>query len=136
VVNATGAAHEYASRLGIKEGQLVQEVGWDTDCDSAISESVENFLDADLLDEDTDEVVDVVLLWWREEDGDLVDGLVDASRPLEDEGRVWLLTPGAGQPGAIDPGVIDESAQLAGFSNTSALRLGDWQGNCLVQRSS
>ncbi|MDK6448695.1 DUF3052 domain-containing protein, partial [Enterococcus faecalis] len=88
----------YASRLGIKEGQLVQEVGWDTDCDSAISESVENFLDADLLDEDTDEVVDVVLLWWREEDGDLVDGLVDASRPLEDEGRVWLLTPGAGQP--------------------------------------
>ena len=38
--------------------------------------------------------------------------------------------------GAIDPGVIDESAQLAGFSNTSALRLGDWQGNCLVQRSS
>ena len=136
MVNATGAAHEYASRLGIKEGQLVQEVGWDTDCDSAISESVENFLDADLLDEDTDEVVDVVLLWWREEDGDLVDGLVDASRPLEDEGRVWLLTPGAGQPGAIDPGVIDESAQLAGFSNTSALSLGDWQGNCLVQRSS
>ena len=132
MVNATGAAHEYASRLGIKEGQLVQEVGWDTDCDSAISESVENFLDADLLDEDTDEVVDVVLLWWREEDGDLVDGLVDASRPLEDEGRVWLLTPGAGQPGAIDPGVIDESAQLAGFSNTSALRLGDWQGLSLI----
>ena len=113
MVNATGAAHEYASRLGIKEGQLVQEVGWDTDCDSAISESVENFLDADLLDEDTDEVVDVVLLWWREEDGDLVDGLVDASRPLEDEGRVWLLTPGAGQPGAIDPGVIAWCSALA-----------------------
>lgn len=134
MVVAAGAARDYAGQLGIKEGQLVQEVGWDEDCDSSISEAVENFLDADLLDEDTDEVVDVVLLWWREDDGDLVDGLVDATRPIDDEGRIWLLTPGAGKPGAVDPGVIDESAQLAGLTGTSAIRLGDWQGNCLVQR--
>lgn len=134
MVDATGATRDYAAQLDIKEGQLVQEVGWDEDCDSAISESVENFLDDDLLDEDTDEVVDVVLLWWRDEDGDLVDGLVDASRPMDEDGCIWLLTPGAGKPGAVDPGLIDESAQLAGLTATSALRLGDWQGNCLVQR--
>ncbi|ALA67723.1 DUF3052 family protein [Corynebacterium lactis] len=134
MVNATGAVRDYAEKLGIKKGQLVQEVGWDDDCDTAISEAVENFLDDDLLDEDTDEVVDVVLLWWRDDDGDLVDGLVDASRPMGEDARIWLLTPGTGQSGAVDPGVIDESAQLAGLTGTSAIRLGSWQGNCLVQR--
>ncbi|MEJ5920206.1 MULTISPECIES: DUF3052 domain-containing protein [unclassified Corynebacterium] len=134
MVDATGATRDYAEQLGIKKGQLVQEVGWDDDCDSAISESIEEVLDDDLLDEDTDEVVDVVLLWWRADDGDLVDGLVDAARPMDDNGSIWLLTPGAGKPGAIEPGLVDESAQLAGLTATSALRLGDWQGLCLVQR--
>lgn len=134
VVNATGAAQDYVDSLGIGKDQRVQEVGWDEDCDSAISEAVEEFLGEDLLEEDTEELVDVVLLWWREEDGDLVDGLVDAARPMADNGRIWLLTPGAGRPNAIDAGTIDESAQLAGLTGTSAIRLGDWQGNCLVQR--
>ncbi|KQB86843.1 hypothetical protein Clow_01052 [Corynebacterium lowii] len=127
---------DYAQRLGIQHGDVVQEVGWDEDCDSAISESVEDFLDAALLDEDTDDICDVVLLWWREEDGDLVDGLVDAVRPLADNGRVWLLTPGAGRSGTIEPGVIAESAQLSGLVQTKAERLGQWQGSCLVQRGS
>lgn len=134
MVNATGAAQDYVDSLGIGKDQRVQEVGWDEDCDSAISEAVEEFLGEDLLEEDTEELVDVVLLWWREEDGDLVDGLVDAARPMADNGRIWLLTPGAGRPNAIDAGTIDESAQLAGLTGTSAIRLGDWQGNCLVQR--
>ena len=97
---------DYAQRLGIQRGNVVQEVGWDEDCDSAISESIEDFLDEALLDEETDDICDVVLLWWREEDGDLVDGLVDAVRPLAENGRVWLLTQGAGRPGTIEPGVI------------------------------
>ncbi|MCH6197533.1 DUF3052 domain-containing protein [Corynebacterium mastitidis] len=127
---------DYAQRLGIQRGNVVQEVGWDEDCDSAISESIEDFLDEALLDEETDDICDVVLLWWREEDGDLVDGLVDAVRPLAENGRVWLLTPGAGRPGTIEPGVIAESAQLAGLVQTKAERLGQWQGSCLVQRGS
>ena len=132
--DATGAVQDYADSLGIEKGRRVQEVGWDDDCDTAISESVEEFLGEDLLDEDTDEVVDVVLLWWRDGDGDLVDGLVDAARPMDENGRIWLLTPGASRPGFVDPGLIDESAQLAGLTGTSAIRLGQWQGNCLVQR--
>ncbi|MDK8449478.1 DUF3052 domain-containing protein [Corynebacterium mastitidis] len=127
---------DYAQRLGIQRGNVVQEVGWDEDCDSAISESIEDFLDEELLDEETDDICDVVLLWWREEDGDLVDGLVDAVCPLAENGRVWLLTPGAGRPGTIEPGVIAESAQLSGLVQTKAERLGQWQGSCLVQRGS
>nr|WP_274709578.1 DUF3052 domain-containing protein [Corynebacterium sp. c6VSa_13] len=118
----------------IKHDDIVQELGWDDDCDSAISEAIEDFLGEELLDEDTDEVCDVVLLWWRDEDGDLVDGLVDAVRPLSDDGSIWLLTPGTGQVGTVEPGIIAESAQLAGLVQTKAERLGNWQGSCLVQR--
>ena len=127
-------AQDYAQILGVESGMTVQEVGWDEDSDSAISEAVEDALGDDLLDEDTDELCDIVLLWWREEDGDLVDGLVDSLRPLADTGRIWLLTPGAGKTGSVAPGEISEAAQLAGLVQTSATRLGAWQGSCLEAR--
>lgn len=123
-----------ATRLGLSEGMLVQEVGWDEDCDSALSEAIEDIIGSDLLDEDTDEICDVVLLWWRFDDGDLVDGLVDALRSLAENGRIWLLTPAAGKADSLAPGDIAESAQLAGLVQTKAERLGDWQGSCLVHR--
>ena len=125
---------DYAKTLGIKAGHTVQEVGWDDDCDSAISEAVEDAIGADLLDEDSYELCDVVLLLWRDDDGDLVDELVDAVRPLADHGRIWLLSPAAGTKGELAPGVVSESAQLAGLVQTKAERLGSWQGSCLVQR--
>lgn len=130
------SAKDLERRLGVKDGLVVQEIGWDEDADSSISEAIEDIIGQELLDEDTDEPCDVVLMWWREDDGDLVDGLVDAIRPLADAGRIWLLTPGAGRSGALDPGEIAESAQLAGLVQTRAERLGDWQGSCLVQRAS
>ncbi|AKK03609.1 DUF3052 domain-containing protein [Corynebacterium epidermidicanis] len=130
---ATKSAQDYAQLLGIEPDHIVQEVGWDEDCDSAISEAVEDRIGEALLDEDTDEVCDVVLLWWREEDGDLVDGLVDSIRSLADNGRIWLLTPGAGKPGHIVAGEIAESAKLSGLVQTKATRVGAWQGSCLVQ---
>ena len=86
-------SHDWAAVLNISSDDVVQELGWDEDCDSSISEGVEDTLGEALLDYDTDEVVDVALLWWRAEDGDLVDGLVDATRSLSDDGRIWLLTP-------------------------------------------
>lgn len=138
MVDAAGAqdtaAQDSVQRLGIKPGDVVQEVGWDNDCDSALSEAVEDILGTELLDDDTDEICDAVLLWWREEDGDLVDGLVDTTHVLAEDGRIWLLTPGTGRPGTVEPGVIAESAQLAGMVQTKAERLGKWQGSCLVQR--
>ena len=42
-----------------------------------------------LVDEDFDDVVDVVVLWWRDDDGDLVDALVDALISLGDGGVIW-----------------------------------------------
>ena len=84
---------DYAKTLGIKAGHTVQEVGWDDDCDSAISEAVEDAIGADLLDEDSYELCDVVLLWWRDDDGDLVDELVDAVRPSPTTGVSGYFRP-------------------------------------------
>lgn len=104
MADATGVTNDYASVLGISEGMVALESGWDEDCDSAISESIESVLGEDFLEEESDELVDAVVMWWRDEDGDLVDGLVDALRPLSEGGRIWLLTPGAGKQGTIAPG--------------------------------
>nr|VDG63173.1 Protein of uncharacterised function (DUF3052) [Streptococcus thermophilus] len=126
-----GSAENFVDKLGISADDIVQELGWDDDCDSSISEAIEDRIGEALLDDETDELCDVVLLWHRAEDEDLVDSLVDATRNLSDSGRIWLLTPGANQPGEVHPGDISESAQLAGLVQTKADRLGNWQGSCL-----
>ena len=123
----------YARRMGIQRNQIVQELGWDEDTDDDIRADVEDACGGELLDEDADDVVDVVLLWWREEDGDLVDGLVDARTSLADGGHIWLLTPKAGRDGHVEPSDIGESAPTAGLSQTSSMSAAaDWSGTRLV----
>lgn len=123
---------DWADVMNVVRGQAVQEIGWDEDCDSRISEALEDAIGEPLSTEEDNDIVDVVLLWWRKGDGDLVDGLVDATRNLGEDGRIWLLTPAAGTAGTVETGEIAESAQLAGLVQTSANRIGDWQGACLV----
>jgi Protein of unknown function (DUF3052) len=120
-------------RLGIKPGQVVQELGYDEDVDEEMRDAIAAVEGVELVDEDYDDVVDVVLLWWREGDGDLVDALVDASPPLADGGYIWLLTPKAGRPNHVEPSDIGEAAPTAGLSQTSSLSAGrDWSATRLV----
>lgn len=136
MVAAGGSGPNYAQRLGIGSDQIVQELGWDEDCDDDISADVEEACGGDLLDEGADEVVDVVLLWWRDGDGDLVDRLMDAIAPLGEDGVIWVLTPKTGKPGHVQPAEIAESAPTAGLMQTSSANLGGWTGSRLVQRKS
>lgn len=130
-----GTQRGVADRLGVKPGQLVQEVGYDDDVDEALRGAIAQATGGDILDEDTDDVVDVVLLWWREGDGDLVDALVDALTPLSAGGVVWVLTPKAGRPGHVEPSDITEAAPTAGLSQTSSVSAApDWSGVRLVAR--
>ncbi|KAB8186272.1 DUF3052 family protein [Nonomuraea phyllanthi] len=122
-----------AERLGLKPGQVVQEIGWDEDSDDKLRESIENLTGNELLDEESDDVVDVVLLWWRDGDGDLFDALSDAMRALADGGQIWLLTPKAGRQGHVEPSDIGEDAATAGLSQTSSISAApDWSGTRLV----
>jgi len=122
-----------ADRLGVEPGAVVMEVGYDEDCDAALRTAVVDRAGADFIGEDSDEVVDVVLLWWRDGDDDLVDVLVDALGPLADSGVVWLLTPKVGRPGHVEPSDINEAAPTAGLQQTTSISAGqDWSGTRLV----
>jgi hypothetical protein len=120
-----------AAKLGIAAGQVVQQLGFADDCDAAVSQSVSSV--AELVDEDFEEVVDAVLMWWRDDDGDLVDALVDALSPLADSGVIWLMTPKAGRAGHVEASDIADAAPTAGLQSTSTISAApDWQGTRLV----
>jgi Protein of unknown function (DUF3052) len=126
-----------ADRLGLTEGMVVQEIGYDEDCDDALRTAIVERVGSELVDVDYDDVVDAVLLWWREDDGDLVDALVDALSPLASGGILWLLTPKAGRDGHVEPSDIAEAAPTAGLSQTTSVSAGaDWNGARLVARGS
>jgi hypothetical protein len=129
---AADGVRSLADRFGIEPGMVVMEMGYDDDVDSDLRDALTDRC-GELVDEDTDEVVDAVLLWFRDGDGDLVELLVDARGPLADNGVVWVLTPKAGRPGHVEPSEVSESAQTAGLQQTSAVNAGkDWSGARLV----
>ncbi len=122
-----------AERLGLTNGMVVQELGWDNDTDDALRVAIEDAIDADMVDGDYGNVVDAVLLWWRDEDGDLVDGLVEALTDLVGGGVIWLLTPKIGRPNAVDAADIAEAAPIAGLSQTTSAAVSkDWSATRLV----
>lgn len=127
---------DLAQQLGVAAESVVAEVGYsEDDADESLRESLVARSGQQLLDGEgtVDEVVDMVLIWWREGDGDLVDTLVDAIGPLADNGVVWLLTPKAGRPGHVEPWDISEAAPTAGLAETRTLSVGkDWSGVRLV----
>jgi hypothetical protein len=121
------------SRLGVKPEMVIQELGWDDDVDDELRVALENLTGTGLVDEDHGDVVDAVLLWWRDDDGDLVDGLVDALTDLADGGVIWLLTPKVGRDGHVDPSDIADAAPTAGLATTSSLAIGKaWSATKLV----
>jgi len=122
-----------AGRLGLTPGMVIQELGWDDDADDDLRVAIEDAVDADLVDGDYGNVVDAVLLWWRDQDGDLVDALVDSLTDLVGGGAIWLLTPKVGRPGAVDPADIAEAAPIAGLSQTTTAAVSkDWAATRLV----
>ncbi|MGH8825667.1 MAG: DUF3052 domain-containing protein [Jiangellaceae bacterium] len=122
-----------AHRLGLRAGLVVQELGWDEDCDDDFRADVEDVTGSELMDDDLGDVADVVLLWWRDGDGDLVDALVEAKTDLAEGGMVWLLTPKVGRAGHVDPSDITDAAPTAGLATTTTVSAAeDWSGIKLV----
>jgi Protein of unknown function (DUF3052) len=105
--------------LGFTRGMVIQELNWDSDVDDELRLAIEDTIDADMVDGDYGNVVDAVLLWWRAEDGDLVDGLVDALTDLVGGGAIWLLTPKISRPNALGAADIAEAAPVAGLAQTT-----------------
>ena len=125
-----------AEALNLTTGQIVQEIGYDDDVDHDLRDAIEDLIGEEMEDEDTQEIVDAVVLWWRDDDGDLTDALVDTLRNIEAGAPVWLLTPKAGRPAHGAPGEVQESAEIAGLRVMSSLSLAaDWTGTRLASRT-
>ena len=126
-----------AEALNLTTGQIVQEIGYDDDVDHDLRDAIEDLIGDEMEDEDTQEIVDAVVVWWREEGGELSDALVDTLRNIEAGAPVWLLTPKAGRDGHVMPGDVQESAEIAGLRVMSTLSLAtDWTGTRLASRTS
>lgn len=130
-------AEKAAVQFGFKDEDLIQEFGYDEDVDFELRDALMDAVGSDLLDEDDQEVVDGILLWWRSDDGDLVDGLVDVLSTLDDGGVVWLMTPKAGREGHVSPLDIQEAAPEAGLHVTSSEEASaEWAATRLVMKQS
>lgn len=116
-----------AAKLGFEPDTVIQELGWDDDVDDALRIAIEERTGNELVDGDYGDVVDGVVLWWRDGDGDLVDALVDTLRDLVEGGPVWLFTPKVGRDGYVEGADISEAAPIAGLSTTTtSAASGEW----------
>ncbi len=129
----TAGSKQLENKFGLKPGQVVQELGWDSDVDDSVRVMVEDGIDGELIEEAV-EAVDLVLMWWRDGDGDLVDGLVDALTDLTSVGYIWLMTPKVGRPDYVDAADLAEAAVTAGLSLTTSVSVSaDWAAAKLVR---
>ena len=128
-----GGSRSLSDKLGLTRGLVVQELGWDEDVDDDVRLMVEDAIEGELIEEAM-EAVDLVLLWWRDGDGDLVDSLVDALTDLTDAGYIWLMTPKVGRSGYVDAADLAEAAVTAGLALTNSLPVSsDWTATKLVR---
>ena len=135
-MNSAQAPAATVERLGITQDQLILEVGFDvSDCDQIIRDAITAKTGNKFLDATSQEVVDAVILWWRDGDGDLVDELVDALTYLTEDGPIWLFTPKVGRAGYVDPSDIQDAAPTAGMSQTTSFSAcADWSATRLIAR--
>jgi Protein of unknown function (DUF3052) len=128
-----GGSKSVSDKLGLSRGLVVQELGWDEDVDDDVRIMIEDAIDGELIEEAM-EAVDLVLLWWRDGDGDLVDGLFDALTDLIDSGYIWLMTPKVGRTGYVDAADVAEAAVTAGLALTNSVQVSsDWMATKLVR---
>jgi hypothetical protein len=130
-----GTVAKVAGKLGFKDGDLVQELGYDDDVDFLLRDNIEDLIGSQMFDEDDHDVVDAVIYWWRKDDGDLVDALVDSLTTLDEGGVVWILSPKSGRDGYVPPAEIQEAAPTAGLHVTTTAGVSaDWAATRLVPR--
>ena len=123
--------------MTFEAGELILELGRGDDCDDELRSEIARTTGNPLVEDETDEVVDGVIIWWRDGDGDLEDELVDALRYLSESGSIWLLTPKAGRRGHVEPSDIQSAAPNVGLSQTSTIAVAqDWSATHLAARKS
>ncbi|OEJ30048.1 DUF3052 domain-containing protein [Streptomyces subrutilus] len=121
------------AQLGFRPCQVVQEFGFNDDVDHELRETIQKVTDQDLVNEDYADTVDAVLLWFRDNDGNLTTALLNIIVKRQDGGVIWVLTPKAERDGYVAPSDISKAAKLARLSETKSVSIAkDWTGTRLV----
>ena len=124
---AEAAQATMLTKVGFAAGQIVQEFAWDDDVDEDLRLAIEAVVGSPLEDEGYTDGADAVLVWFRADDGDLVDTLVDALTNLVDRGFLVLCTPRAGRDGHVEPSEIEDAAVTAGLHPAGSVQVcRDW----------
>ena len=97
--------------MGFTKGDLILEIGYAADCDDSLRAKIKGFTDTEFIQVDPTEVIDGVLLWWRDGDGDLIDELMDALTFLSETGPIWVMTPKMSCDGL--PRAIEETSEVS-----------------------
>ena len=123
------------SRMGFEKGQLILEIGHGSDCDENLRQQIVEIVGEPFIQNDTNEVVDCVLIWFREDDGDLTDELVDSLAFLSESGTIWVLTPKVGRDGHVQASDIQDAVNIAGLSQTSTIAVApNWTATKIMHR--
>ena len=121
--------------MGFEKGQLILEIGHGSDCDENLRQQIVEIIGEPFIQNDTNEVVDCVLIWFREDDGDLTDELVDALAFLSESGTIWVLTPKVGRDGHVEASDIQDAVNIAGLSQTSTIAVApNWTATKIMHR--
>lgn len=121
------------SQLGLMKDMAVEELGWDTDVDEDFRQSVMDLIDSDMVEE-SNGAVDVVILWLRKDDGDVMDLLIDALTDLGPAGYLWVMTPKIGRLGHVGHSDLSEGVLAAGLTLTNSIPVSqDWAAHKVVR---
>jgi len=121
--------------MGFTKGDLILEIGYAADCDDLLRAKIKGFTGTEFIQVDPTEVIDGVILWWRDGDGDLIDELMDALTFLSETGPIWVMTPKMGRSNYVEASEIQDAAPIAGLSVTSTIAVAaDWTATRLVAR--
>ena len=124
-------------RLGVKSGDLVMEVGYGSDCDDELRAALVSLTGSPLVDENSNEVVEAVIIWFRDGDGDLGDYLMDGLTYLTENGSLWLLTPKFSRDGYVDPSEISDAVAGSGLAQSTSFSITqNWSATRIVTRKS
>ena len=121
--------------MGFAKGDQILEIGYAADCDDSLRAKIKGFTETEFIQIDPTEVIDGVIIWWRDRDGDLIDELMDALTFLSETGPIWVMTQKMGRPNYVEASEIQDAAPIAGLSVTSTIAVAtDWTATRLVAR--